>query len=68
MATAAVKLAYQWAMENTNLIRLEILIAVENHASLRVAEKVGALREGMLRKRLLLHDEAHDAVMFSLIR
>jgi RimJ/RimL family protein N-acetyltransferase len=68
VATAAVQLAYQWAMENTNLIRLEILIAVENRASLRVAEKVGALREGTLRKRLLLHDEAHDAVMFSLIR
>jgi RimJ/RimL family protein N-acetyltransferase len=65
---AIVKLAYQWAMENTNLIRLEILTAVGNRASLRVAEKVGALREGVLRKRLLLHDEAHDAVMFSLIR
>lgn len=68
VATAAVRLAYQWAIENTNLIRLEILIAVENYASLRVAEKVGAVREGVLRKRLLLHDEAHDAVMFSLIR
>jgi ribosomal-protein-serine acetyltransferase len=68
VATAAVRLAYQWAMENTNLIRLEILIAVGNAASQRVAEKAGAMREGILRKRLLLHDEAHDAVMFSLIR
>jgi ribosomal-protein-serine acetyltransferase len=68
VATAAVQLAYQWAMENTNLIRLEILIAVGNRASQRVAEKVGAVREGVLRQRLLLHDEAHDAVMFSLIR
>ena len=67
-ATAAVGLAYQWAMDNTNLIRLEILIAVGNLASLRVAEKSGAVREGILRKRLLLHDKAHDAVMFSLIR
>jgi len=63
-----VRLAYQWAMVNTNLIRLEILIAVGNIASQRVAEKAGAVREGTLRKRLLLHDEPHDAVMFSLIR
>lgn len=62
------RLAYQRAMENTNLIRLEILIAVGNTASQRVAEKVGAVREGILRKRLVLHDEAHDAVMFSLVR
>lgn len=68
VATAAVRLAYQWAMENTNLIRLEILIAVGNTASQRVAEKAGAVREGILRKRLVLHDEVHDAVMFSLIR
>ena len=68
VATAAVRLAYQWAMVNTNLIRLEILIAVGNIASQRVAEKAGAVREGTLRKRLLLHDEPHDAVMFSLIR
>jgi len=68
VATAAVRLAYQWAMENTNLLRLEILIAVGNVASQRVAEKAGAVREGTLRKRLLLHDEPHDAVMFSLIR
>ena len=68
VATAAVRLAYQWAMENTNLIRLEILIAVGNTASQRVAEKVAAVREGVLRKRLVLHDEAHDAVMFSLVR
>ena len=68
VATAAVRLAYQWAMENTNLIRLEILIAVGNTASQRVAEKAGAVREGILRKRLVLHDEAHDAVMFSLVR
>ena len=68
VATAAVGLAYQWAMENTNLIRLEILIAVGNTASQRVAEKAGTVREGILRKRLVLHDEAHDAVMFSLVR
>jgi RimJ/RimL family protein N-acetyltransferase len=32
-----------------------------------VAEKVGAVREGVLRNRLMLHGTIHDAVIFSLI-
>jgi ribosomal-protein-serine acetyltransferase len=34
--------------------------------SQRVAEKSGALREGVLRNRLLLHGKIHDAAMYSL--
>jgi RimJ/RimL family protein N-acetyltransferase len=49
------------------LNRIEILVAVDNLASQRVAAKVGAVREGILRNRLLLHGKIHDAVMFSLI-
>jgi RimJ/RimL family protein N-acetyltransferase len=44
------------------------VIAAGNLASQRVAEKAGATREGILRGRLILHDVAHDAVMFSLTR
>jgi RimJ/RimL family protein N-acetyltransferase len=32
------------------------------------SEKVGAVREGVLRDRLLLHNTPHDAVMFSIVR
>jgi RimJ/RimL family protein N-acetyltransferase len=32
-----------------------------------VAEKVGAVREGVLRRRLELDGESHDAVMLSLV-
>ena len=68
VATSAVRALRDWAFDNTNLIRLEIVIAVGNMASHRVAEKVGAVREGTLRRRLLLHGTAHDATMFSLTR
>lgn len=47
--------------------RLEILIEPDNAASLRVAEKLGAVREGVLRHRLLIHGTPRDAVMFSLL-
>jgi len=66
--TAAARLLADWAFRHTDLLRLEILAATGNRASQRVAEKIGALREGVLRSRLLLHGEALDAVVFSLLR
>jgi ribosomal-protein-serine acetyltransferase len=68
IASAAVKLIRSWGFENTDLIRLEIVIAVENQASRRVAEKAGAEYEGILRSRLLLQGSPHDAAIYSFIR
>jgi RimJ/RimL family protein N-acetyltransferase len=68
VATAAVRQLHQWADDHTDLVRLEILVAIGNAASQRVAEKSGARREGVLVNRLRLHEQAHDAVMFSLTR
>jgi RimJ/RimL family protein N-acetyltransferase len=56
------------AFRTTDLVRLEIVCAAANHRSQRVAEKAGALREGVSRRRLILHGEPVDAVMFSLVR
>lgn len=67
VATAATLLAATFGFEDLGLNRIEILIATENEASQRVAEKAGAKREGVLRNRLLLHNRPHDAVMYSLI-
>ena len=52
-ATASVGLISNWAFAHTDLVRLEIVIACGNAASLRVAEKSGAFREGLLRRRLV---------------
>lgn len=68
VATAAVCALRDWAFNSTDLIRLEIVVAVANAASHRVAEKAGATREGILRRRLVLHGSATDATMFSLTR
>jgi len=68
VCTSAVRRLADFTFRETDLIRLEILAAVGNHASQRVAEKSGAMREGVLRDRLLLHGEAHDAVVFSITR
>ncbi len=67
-ATAAVKLVAQWAFLSTELQRLEIVAAVDNPASRRVAEKAGAVREGRLRSRICVCGRFHDAYMFSIVR
>jgi ribosomal-protein-serine acetyltransferase len=68
VATGAVRALRDWAFEVTDLVRLEIVVAVGNAASHRVAEKVGAVREGTLIRRLMLHGALRDASMFSLTR
>jgi ribosomal-protein-serine acetyltransferase len=67
VATAAVRLAAQFAFKEIGLQRVEIVAAVGNLASQRVAGKAGAQREGILRRRLLLRGQSLDAVMFSLV-
>jgi ribosomal-protein-serine acetyltransferase len=67
IAVAATRLLAKWGFEVLKLKRIEIYVAVGNQRSLRVAEKVGAKREGILRSRINIRDKMHDAVMHSLI-
>ena len=68
VATAAVRQLASWAFARTGLARLELLIPETNAASLRVAAKVGARREGLLRARLLIAGRRHDAWLHALVR
>jgi RimJ/RimL family protein N-acetyltransferase len=67
VATAATRLLAQFGFKELGLLRVELVIAVGNKASQRVAEKAGATREGILKNRLVIRDKGHDAVMFSFI-
>ena len=67
VATRAARLIARFGFEELKLVRIEIVAAVENHASQRVAEKAGAVREAVMRKALLLHGVAHDAMLNSLV-
>jgi RimJ/RimL family protein N-acetyltransferase len=68
IATEASRQLARFAFGKTDLVRLEIVCAVGNVRSQRVAERAGARRKGVLRDRLIIHGEAVDAVMFSLVR
>jgi len=67
VASAAVRLLAQFGLGKLKLNRIEIMVAVGNKTSQRVAEKVGARQEGILRNRIVVRDRVYDAVMFSLI-
>lgn len=63
LATKATLLTALFAFEDLKLNRLEILVSVDNYPSLKVAKKVGAHWEGVLKKRILLKNKTHDAVI-----
>jgi ribosomal-protein-serine acetyltransferase len=67
IAGRATQMAARYAFEKVGLVRVEIVIAPGNGASLRVAEKTGAHYEGVLRNRMVVGQEVYDALMYSLI-
>ena len=67
IAGRAAKLAARYGFEHGGSIRAEIVMAVGNEKSLRVAEKIGAHYEGMLLNRMVVGKAIYDAHMYSLI-
>ena len=67
IASSAALLVAHFGFDELRLNRIEIVVATGNKASQRVAEKIGAVREGVMRNRLVVHDMVYDAVLFSLI-
>jgi RimJ/RimL family protein N-acetyltransferase len=67
IAGRAAQLVARYAFENLGLIRVEIVIAAGNQASIRVAEKLGAHNEGILLNRMVVGKSIYDAHMYSLL-
>jgi RimJ/RimL family protein N-acetyltransferase len=68
IVTRALRLLCRYGFEELGLARLELITDPDNHASQRVAEKVGFRREGILRAHLRHPDgRVRDSVMFSLL-
>lgn len=67
VATAAGRLVVAHALGELGFNRVEILVATHNVASARVADKLGAVREGCLRERIHLRGAVHDAWLYALL-
>jgi ribosomal-protein-serine acetyltransferase len=66
-ATAATRLLAAFAFDELGLHRVQIVAAVTNEASQKVALGAGAVREGIARDRLVLNGVSHNAAIFSFI-
>jgi RimJ/RimL family protein N-acetyltransferase/ADP-ribose pyrophosphatase YjhB (NUDIX family) len=66
--TGAVRALVDWGFATAGLERIQLQSEPENGPSLRVAERAGFVREGLLRRTLPLHGELRDGVMFARVR
>lgn len=66
-ATRAALLSAVFALETCGLTRVQLLVASDNMASRRVADKTGARYEGVMRNRLTVLGTVHDAASYSFI-
>lgn len=62
LATAICETLKKLAFNQMNLQRLECLIEPNNKASLRVADRIGAVKEGLCKKRVF----GRDALLYSI--
>jgi len=67
IAGRAAKLVVRFGFEHAGLVRAEVVIAVGNEKSMRVAEKIGAHYEGILLNRMVVGTAIFNAHMYSLL-
>ena len=67
LTTAAARLRCAWALGPLGLGRLELRADVDNHASQRVAEKLGFTREGVLRGAEARQGGRRPVIVFGLL-
>lgn len=61
----ALDILSDWVLREQGFSRVEVRVATENHASQRVAEKAGFVREGIARQAGRVHTGRVDLVVFS---
>ncbi len=67
IATEALKLWTSMIFENTDIRKLTAFVAEQNLASIRVIEKVGYKREGLLREHYLVQNKPTNQIIFGLL-
>ncbi|PIA31724.1 hypothetical protein AQUCO_04900190v1, partial [Aquilegia coerulea] len=68
IATEAIKLGIACVFQEfPHIERLQALVEVENKASQRIVEKVGFLKEGLLRKCIVIKANTKDMICYSLL-
>ncbi|SIT03164.1 ribosomal-protein-serine acetyltransferase [Roseivivax lentus] len=66
VATCGARAVISFGFTQLGLARIEILTAVDNIATCRVAEKLGATKEGVLAARLMISGKRRDAALYAM--
>jgi [ribosomal protein S5]-alanine N-acetyltransferase len=66
-ATEAARALLQWAFDTLDLNRVQAETDTRNAASARVLEKLGFVREGMLREDCIVNGEVSDSWVYGLL-
>ena len=56
-----------FTFQTLHINRIEAAVSTENSASIRVLEKLGFVKEGILRERSYCRDSCHDMMMLSIL-
>lgn len=67
VASRALRLLTRWAAREHGLARLQLIVEPANTPSIRVAEKAGFRREGLLRSYLELKGTRRDVYLYALL-
>ncbi len=67
VATAALRLIGAWGVAHPGVHRLELFVEPWNEGFWRAAERVGFVREGLMRRWEAVGDERRDMFMYSLL-
>lgn len=68
IATTALKLWTSMIFEQTDIRKLTAYVAEQNIASIRVLEKVGYKKEGLLREHYIVQNKPTNEIVFGLLR
>lgn len=66
--TEALSKVIDFTFSNLNINRIEASVTTRNHASCKVLEKLGFIKEGVMRERSFWKGKFHDMIMYSLLK
>ena len=67
VATEMLRQLTRWALDEAGALRIVLIINAGNPASIRVAEKAGYVREGVMRSVYMKQGRRSDAAIYSLL-
>ena len=66
--TEALNAVIEYTLNNIGVNRIEAAVSTENKGSIRVLEKLGFVKEGILRERSYFKGKCHDMMMLSILK